>query len=304
MSPGCLRAAMRVTVLVCALSGCTSKSREPDIKGVVAPTVPLAAVPAGEAAQAVVTASHGKVELSRGASGNWSAAKVGDRLGAQDALRTDVGEADVAVEGVKLRLHDASKLEMRAVEKRGLRTRVHGSVESEVDKSGKLDVEIADTDAVAHSEGGHFFVTADGRTVAVASVTGSVNLTSKGKSVDVAKGQVSRIDTPDASPSTPTDALRRVLLAVQWPNAKETNQATVPISGRVEPGSRVFVQGQPVVVESGGTFRAEVPLKQGKQKIAIVTVDALGRRKQVEGTVKRDDSLPAAKVKKKLWQWR
>ena len=87
-------------------------------------------------------------------------------------------------------------------------------------------------------------------------------------------------------------------------NLKETNQATVPISGRVEPGSRVFVQGQPVTVEAGGLFRAEVPLKQGKQKIAIVTVDALGRRKQVEGMVKRDDSLPGAKVKKKLWQWR
>jgi hypothetical protein len=102
----------------------------------------------------------------------------------------------------------------------------------------------------------------------------------------------------------PAAALRRVLLAVQWPNSKETNRPTVPISGRVEPGSRVFVQGQPVTVEAGGQFRAEVPLRQGKQKIAIVTVDALGRRREVENTVKRDDSLPGVKVKKKLWQWR
>ena len=302
MSPGSQRAALRV-VLVCALGAYACQRTETPIKGVAA--APVAPAPKAESAEAVVTASRGKVELSRGASGAWSAAKVGDRLGAQDALRTDVGEADVAVEGVKLRLHDSSKLEMKAVDRHALRTRVHGSVESEVDQSGKLDVEIADSDAVAHSEGGHFFVTADGKSVvAVASVTGSVRLTSKGKSVDVNKGQVSRIDTPDASPSPPADALRRVLLAVQWPNARETNQATVPISGRVEPGSRVFVQGQPVTVESGGTFRAEVPLKQGKQKIAVVTVDALGRRKQVEGTVKRDDSLPSAKVKKKLWQWR
>ena len=47
-----------------------------------------------------------------------------------------------------------------------------------------------------------------------------------------------------------------------------------------------------------------MPLKKGKQKIAVVTVDALGRRKQVESIVLRDDSLPEAKVKKKLWQWR
>ena len=99
-------------------------------------------------------------------------------------------------------------------------------------------------------------------------------------------------------------ALRRVLLSVQWPDQRETNKATFPIEGRVEPGSRVFVQGEQVAVEAGGTFRAEVPLKKGKQKIAVVTVDALGRRKQVEGVVLRDDSLPDVKVKKRLWQWR
>jgi len=36
----------------------------------------------------------------------------------------------------------------------------------------------------------------------------------------------------------------------------------------------------------------------------VVTVDALGRRKQVESIVLRDDSLPDVKVKKRLWQWR
>ncbi len=66
----------------------------------------------------------------------------------------------------------------------------------------------------------------------------------------------------------------------------------------------MFVQGEPVTVEEGGVFRAQVPLRQGRQKIAILTVDALGRRKQVEGVVLRDDSLPDVKVKKRLWQWR
>ena len=95
-----------------------------------------------------------------------------------------------------------------------------------------------------------------------------------------------------------------MLLNVQWPNRKETNKATFPVAGQVEPGSRVFVQDEPVTVEEGGSFRTEVPLKQGKQKIAVVTVDALGRRKQVETVVLRDDSIPDMKVKKRLWQWR
>jgi hypothetical protein len=63
------------------------------------------------------------------------------------------------------------------------------------------------------------------------------------------------------------------------------------------------VQGEPIAVEEGGNFRAQVPLRQGKQKIAVVTVDALGRRRQVESVVLRDDSLPDVRVKKKLWQW-
>jgi hypothetical protein len=284
--------------MACALAGCSRSSSELPIKDAAAgqqhPDPP----------QAVVTASHGKVELLRGASGAWSDAKVGDRLSVKDALRTDVGEADVAIDGVKLRVHEASRIELKNVEKRSMRTRVRGSVESEVDKSGRLDVEIEDSDATAVSQGGHFFVTSDGKgVIAVAAVTGSVHLSSKGKSVEVTKGEVSHIGGAGGTPSVPAAALRRVLLAVQWPDSKETNRPTVPISGRVEPGSRVFVQGQPVTVEAGGQFRAEVPLRQGKQKIAIITVDALGRRREVENTVKRDDSLPGVKVKKKLWQW-
>ncbi len=295
------RAALRALLLTCLAAGaCKRASTEPPIASVTpAPgTTPL------PGSQAVVTASRGQVELLRGDSGQVTPAKVGDRLGAKDALRTDQGEAEMSVEGVKVRIHESSRLELKQVDKRAVRARVRGSVESEVDPTGKLDVEMEGSDATAHSEGGHFFVTADGRgVVAVASVTGTVHLSSGGKTVAVNKGEVSKIVKTDA-PSQPAAALRRVLLSVEWPRQKETNQPKLPIAGRVEPGSRVFVQGLPVVVEAGGLFRAEVPLRQGRQKIAVVTVDALGRRKQVEGVVLRDDSLPTVKVKKKLWQWR
>jgi hypothetical protein len=298
MKTGGLRLSLRLLLMACTVAGCIRSSSDLPIKDA------SAGQHRADTPQAVVTASHGKVELLRGASGAWSDARVGDRLSAKDTLRTDVGEADVAVDGVKVRVHEASRIELKNVEKRAMRTRVRGSVESEVDKTGRLDVEIEDSDATAVSQGGHFFVTSDGKgVIAVAAVTGSVHLSSKGRSVEVNTGEVSRISGAGGAPSVPAAALRRVLLAVQWPNAKETNRAVVPISGRVEPGSRVFVQGQPVTVEAGGLFRAEVPLKQGKQKIAVVTVDALGRRREVENTVRRDDSLPGVKVKKKLWQW-
>jgi hypothetical protein len=270
---------------------------------------PIAAASAGAPGasgdEAVVTAKNGKVQVLRALDGSVAEAKVGDRLSARDALRTEVGEADVAVDGVRVRLHEGSRLELKQVGKQNLRARVRGSVESEVDQKGKLDVETENSDAVAHSDGGHFFVTADGRgVVAVASVTGTVNVSGGGKSVEVGKGEITHVTKSAPRPSVPVAALRRVLLAVQWPNQRETNKATLPIAGRVDPGSRVFVQGEPVAVEEGGIFRANVPLRQGKQKIAVVTVDALGRRKQVESVVLRDDSLPDVKVKKRLWQWR
>lgn len=300
MPEGAFLRTARVLFAACAVAGCSGSDRSVTSSDGGTAT----AQTSDPAMQAIVTASSGKVELSRGTSGSWSAAKVGDRLSARDALRTDLGEADLSIDGVKVRLHDASRLVLKSVDKRAMRTRIRGSVESEVDKFGRLDVEVEDSDATAHSEGGHFFVTADGRgVIAVAAVTGTVHLSSKGKSVDLNKGQVSRVEASADTPSPPAAALRRVLLSVQWPNTKETKLASVPIAGRVEPGSRVYVQGQPVTVEAGGLFRAEVPLKQGKQKVSIVTVDALGRRKQVEAVVKRDDSLPGVKVKKKLWQW-
>ena len=269
------------------------------------PAIATASAGAAVGAAAVVTAKNGKVQVLRAADGSVAEAKVGDRLSVRDALRTEMGEADVAVDGVRVRLHEGSRLELKQVGQKNLRARVRGTVESEVEQKGNLDVEIENSDALAHSQGGHFFVTADGRgVVAVASVTGTVNVSGGGRSIELRKGEVTRLTKNQPKPSVPVAALRRVLLNVQWPNQMETNKATFPIAGRVEPGSRVFVQGEPVEVQEGGTFRAEVPLRQGKQKIAVVTVDTLGRRKEVESVVLRDDSLPDIKVKKRLWQWR
>lgn len=289
---------MRISATVAlgvTLIACSKVETQPAVA-----TAAVAPEPARE--HAIVTASRGQVELVH--DGNVSPARVGDRLGARDALRTGDGEADLAVDGVKVRLHESSRLELQDVHKRAVRARVRGSIESEVD-SGKLDVAIEDSDAMAHSEGGHFFVTTDGKgVVAVASVTGTVHLSGGGRSVAVSKGEVGRVLGSGEVPHAPAAALRRVLLSVQWPGKRETNKPSLPVVGRVEPGSRVFVQGQPVTVEAGGGFRAEVPLRKGKQKIAVVTVDALGRRKQLDAIVLRDDSLPDARVKKKLWQWR
>jgi Glucodextranase, domain B len=291
--------------LVCAaLVLCCSRSPA-HTSVAVSSTGPL---PPGEPqvrATAVVISRKGKVELQRGTQGDWSDAQIGDRLAPSDALRTQAGEAEVGLGGVKMRVHEASAVRLKDANDRWLRAQVRGSVESEVEPGkGSLDVEVEGSDARAHSQGGHFFVTADGRgVVAVAAVTGSVNLTAHDKQVEVKPGTVSRV-AGGGAPEDASPALRRILLSVRWPEERATSKDTVPVSGKVDAGSRVFIQGQPVPVEPGGSFRAEVPLRDGKQTLAVVAIDPLGRRKQVDTTIVRDQSSPTVRVKKKLWQSR
>ena len=297
-----LSCAGRALLCACALAAC---GRAPASTATSARSAgPLQPGEPQVRATAVVTSRKGKVELQRGLLGKWSDVSVGDRLAPSDALRTHEGEAEVGVDGVKMRVHEASALRLKDANPTWLRAQVRGSVESEVEPGkGSVDVEVEGSDTRAHSQGGHFFVTADGRgVVAVAAVTGSVNLAARGKQVEVKPGTVSKVaggELEDASP-----ALLRVLLSVRWPQQRATSKDTVPVSGKVEAGSRVFIQGQPIPVEPGGSFRADVPLRDGKQTVAVVAIDPMGRRKQVDTTIVRDQSTPTVKVKRKLWQSR
>ena len=249
--------------------------------------------PAPEGA-AVLVGSKGPVELQRG-NAPWSPIATGARLGETDALRTPLdGEAELSVDGVRLKLHDRSEIRLTAASSGLLRARVRGRVESDVESGkGRVALQVEDG-AVAESTGGHFFLTADGTTVAVAATSGSVRVAANGKSVDVKQGQVTRV-AAKGDLTQPAAALRRVLLAVRWPGDK-TNRSSIPLTGRVLSGSRVYVQGQAVDVAPSGEFHTEVRLHDGRQKIAVVTVDPFGRRKADETQITRDQSVPEVRV--------
>jgi len=91
----------------------------------------------------------------RAADGSISEAKVGDRLSVRDALRTEVGEAESRWTGP-----DASSRrqppELKQVTKQGLRASVRAA-SNRSRQIGRLDVEMENSDATAHSPGGHFF---------------------------------------------------------------------------------------------------------------------------------------------------
>jgi len=260
------------------------------------PTPRAEARPARPAAgAAVLTGSRGAVELQRG-SGPWGPAASGERIGVSDGVRTHPdAEAELSVDGVRVKLHDRSELRLAAVSPGLLRARVHGRIESSVEAGkGHVSLQVGDGSTVADSSGGHFLLTAEGKALVVAATEGAVEVSSAGKTVQVREGQLTRVEGNGVL-EQPAAALKKVLLAVQWPGDK-TNRSSIPLAGRVAAGSRVYVQGEPVEVAPSGEFHADVRLRDGTQKIAVVTVDPLGRRKEAASQVTRDQSVPQVKV--------
>ncbi len=65
------------------------------------------------------------------------------------------------------------------------------------------------------------------------------------------------------------------MLRVQLPGGV-VQRARVTLKGVTEPGSRVFVQGERVTIDSAGAFEHGVPLKRGTNVIVVEAVDAAG----------------------------
>lgn len=251
-----------------------------------------------------VVAQSGTVEVRRAEAETWGPIEVGDTLQASDAVRTSSdGQIEVTVGQIKVRVKERSELRVKTITETALRAQLRGRAESEVTPGkGVLELEGEGSDAVARSEGGRFTMSSDGRgVVAVASVQGRVKLTAAGKDVTVNEGQISRV-RPKKAPDRPTKALRRVLLAVDWPDTKETNKRRMPLTGRVELGTEVIIQGKPIAVDANGRFKAEVSLVNGRQSVAVVAVDVLGRERRASEKFLVDASLPDVEVKEKLWQ--
>ncbi len=258
------------------------------------PRVVADAPDAGGSGAALLLEPRGQVELQRGG-GAWEPAARGARIGVSDGLRTPGdGEAELSVDGVRVKLHDRSELRLTAASAGLLRARVRGRVESDVDEGrGQVSLQVEDGDAVAESSGGHFVLTAEGKTAVVAATRGTVRLGAAGRNVDLRKDQMASVHEGELG--QPIAALRKVLLAVEWPGDK-TNHGTVPVAGHVSPGSRVYVQGQLVEVDPSGEFHTDVRLDEGRQQIAVVTIDAFGRRNTARTEVTRDQSRPRVQV--------
>jgi hypothetical protein len=59
-----------------------------------------------------------------------------------------------------------------------------------------------------------------------------------------------------------------------------TAAVTVIIDGKVEPGTRVYVNGEETKVDSSGHYEAKVKVKRGQREVEVVAVDQYGNRNQ------------------------
>ena len=276
----------------------------PDAAVAAAPA-PAPEIDAGTLAErtARVSVVIGTVEVRRSRQDGWAPARAGDELGADDAIRTgDEGKLEIDYENIKLRVHERSEFKVKTLTQTDVRGRLRGQLDTEVPEGhGVVEIEAEGSDAVARTEGGAFSMTADGQgIVAVGSTSGWASLSAEGESVRIGAGMVSRVAGKEA-PRPPSRALRNVLLSVTWPQQEETNQKAYPVTGKVEVGSRVFVGGQQIPVDRHGNFLTSVPLRMGKQRVAVVVSDVLGRKKRLNRNVLYDPTAPDVRLLKKPW---
>jgi len=245
--------------------------------------VPLPApAPAPVVQEAVVESVTGRVE--RNMADGWANVTVGDRLRADDSLRTSRG-AKTALrigDNSRLTVTEGSQLTIRELTEQVHRIKVRGNVFVDYKPDGKrvLRIENEENGAVAEAREARFSVLSTGTSLAIATETGSVDLKSKDQVIHVASGEEAFAragEAPRPSAPIPTGVLLKVANA-----AAAGASFCADVEGSAEAGSEVLVDGQPVELDEQGRFSVRVPRAAGKRIVQVETRDASGRSKTSE----------------------
>jgi hypothetical protein len=245
-----------------------------------APVAP-AAVPAPPPVEdALVLTVKGSVERvdSRGGA---TALNVGDRLRANDSLRTGKdGRTDLAIgTASKLTVAEGTQLNIREITSEVQRLKLpKGRITVTKGGEGSLRIENESGETVAETKGARFSVLANGTSLAVATVEGAVDLTAKDKTVQVAAGQQAvAIDgeAPSAAEAIPAALLLKVADASA---SRPASEVCAEVDGKAPPGSEVLIDGAPVALPRDGHFRVKVPRDpKDKRNVLVALRDASGR---------------------------
>ena len=230
----------------------------------------------------MVESVTGRVE--RNMADGWANVTVGDRLRADDSLRTSRG-AKTALrigDNSRLTVTEGSQLTIRELTEQVHRIKVRGNVFVDYKPDGKrvLRIENEENGAVAEAREARFSVLSTGTSLAIATETGSVDLKSKDQVIHVASGEEAFAragEAPRPSAPIPTGVLLKVANA-----AAAGASFCADVEGSAEAGSEVLVDGQPVELDEQGRFSVRVPRAAGKRIVQVETRDASGRSKTSE----------------------
>ena len=229
----------------------------------------------------IVSAVEGRLER-KDASGGWSPVVVGDRLAAEDVIRTPLGStASLAIgERSRIALSDATKVGVREVTSAVQRLRLSRgrlSVDHHPDGARVVVVETDRGDARAQAGAARFSVLSTGASLAVASEAGTVRLETDRGSVEVKEGQQA-VAFRGASPVPPAPIPRAVLLKLANALGARPGSLCAIVEGTVRPGTEVRVDGEGVEAGPDGRFTRRVARRPGVDSVAVAT-------REVSGTV-------------------
>jgi hypothetical protein len=257
--------------------------------------------------EAIVVAVVGDV-VRLSPSGGTFALSVGQRLRADDSVRTGRGARTDLQVGVRSRLTvaEATQLTVREITEKVHRfklTRGRIAVDYQADGARLLRIESADGGAVAETQGARFGVLSTGTAVAIATETGAVNLISQQKTVEVRAGRQA-VATAGNAPSgaQPIAAKLLLKLADTAPAEDREEQLCAQVEGTAPAGSEVLVDGAPAAIAEDGRFRVRVPAVRGKTVVPVMIRDASGRMTAREVACGSSGSL--AHIKDFAIRWR
>ncbi|MBN2340674.1 MAG: FecR domain-containing protein [Deltaproteobacteria bacterium] len=213
--------------------------------------------------------------------GAWSPMEKGDSLAVDDSVRTRNDSKVVLGLGKSstIELNAASEIEVRelsgAMQRLGL---INGraSVDYGEDGNRVLNIENSDGTVVAKVDKGKFSILNNGQIVAVATETGSVDLSAAGESVTVTEGMESVV-TKGNAPTQPYEISTQTYLKLSAGACKKLSEIKAVVHGTVSVGTSVTVAGEPVTVNSDGSFISYVALSKNNRKVKLETIDVWGK---------------------------
>ncbi len=270
---------------------------------------PLALPPAPADApveEAVVVTAQGPVQRAV-AGGDWLRVVPGDRLRADDALRTGKGgSAGLRVgEKSQLSVAEGSQLTVRELTRAVHRFKLdRGRIGVDYQADGKrvLRIENETSGGAAETTAARFSVLSSGATVAVATETGTVDLTGASKRVQVTAGSQAVVALGQA-PSAPEQIPVKLLLKVAGAAGLPGSSLCARVEGVVQPGAELLIDGVAAPVDRAGRFSVPVPRQpKDKAQVLVAMRDALGREQR--RTVPCVGETPESAIKDFALRWR